>query len=440
MRLKEIRLAGFKSFVDPTTIPFPGHRNTVVGPIGCGKSNIIDAVRWAMGERSAQQLRGDAMVDVIFKGSSSRQPTGMASVELLFDNEDARVGGEYAAFGEIAVRRELARDGQSTYYLNGSRCRRRDIGGVFLGTGFGPRSYSIIEQGMISELADAKPDELRAFLEEAAGVSKYRERRRETHNRLSHTREHLARIDDLRDELGRQLNRLQRQARNAERYRDLKEQERRKLAELCLLRLNAANEQLARCDEALVTLDNQVETARAARLGVEGRVQSAQERHQEGVDALADVQARYYRLGGDIGRLEEAAQYAKRRSAGLTTDLKAIAHEEAGRQKQMAEDEAHLAELLAQIQAAAPALDEAASRQQGAADEVATLTNATRGKRRRVGTPLRNASPPTAAQPKPVADGRSLPSKPSSACTSGRGNWRRTASDSRRQRHTLSNR
>ncbi|MDE0691640.1 MAG: chromosome segregation protein SMC [Gammaproteobacteria bacterium] len=373
MRLKEIRLAGFKSFVDPTTIPLPGHRNTVVGPIGCGKSNIIDAVRWAMGERSAQQLRGDAMVDVIFKGSSSRQPTGMASVELLFDNEDARVGGEYAAFGEIAVRRELARDGQSTYYLNGSRCRRRDIAGVFLGTGFGPRSYSIIEQGMISELADAKPDELRAFLEEAAGVSKYRERRRETHNRLSHTREHLARIDDLRDELGRQLNRLQRQARNAERYRDLKEQERRKLAELCLLRLNAANEQLARCDEALVALDNQVETARAARLGVEGRVQSAQERHQEGVDALGEVQARYYRLGADIGRLEQAAQYAKRRSAGLTTDLKAIAHEEAGRQKQMAEDEAHLAELLAQIEAAAPALDEAASRQQGAADEVASL-------------------------------------------------------------------
>ena len=374
MRLKEIKLAGFKSFVDPTTISFPGHRNTVVGPIGCGKSNIIDAVRWAMGERSAQQLRGDAMVDVIFKGSSSRQPTGMASVELLFDNEDARVGGEYAAFGEIAVRRELARDGQSTYYLNGSRCRRRDIGGVFLGTGFGPRSYSIIEQGMISELADAKPDELRAFLEEAAGVSKYRERRRETHNRLSHTREHLARIDDLRDELGRQLNRLQRQARNAERYRDLKEQERRKLAELCLLRLHAANEQLARCDEALVALDNQVETARAARLGVEGRVQSAQERHQEGVDALAEVQARYYRLGADIGRLEEAAQYAKRRSAGLTTDLKAIADEEAGRQRQMAEDEAHLAELLAQIQAAAPALDEAASREQSAADEVATLT------------------------------------------------------------------
>ena len=373
MRLKEIKLAGFKSFVDPTTIPFPGHRNAVVGPNGCGKSNIVDAVRWVMGERSAQQLRGDAMVDVIFKGTISRQPTSMASVELLFDNEDARVGGEYAAYGEIAVRRELVRDGQSTYYLNGSRCRRRDIGSVFLGTGFGPRSYSIIEQGMITQLAAAKPDELRAFLEEAAGISKYRERRRETHNRLSHTREHLARIADLQAELARQLNRLQRQARNAERYRDLKAEERRKLAELCLLRLNAADERLASCDESLLALDTQVETARAARLGVEGRVQSAQERHQERADALAEVQARYYRLGADIARLEEAAQYAKQRSDGLAADLDAIVREEAGRQAQMAGDEARLADLEQQIEAASPALAEAASRQQSAAEEVATL-------------------------------------------------------------------
>ena len=373
MRLKEIRLSGFKSFVDPTTIPFPGHRNAVVGPNGCGKSNIVDAVRWVMGERSARQLRGDAMVDVIFKGSGSRQPKGMASVELLFDNEDARVGGEYASYGEIAVRRELARDGQSTYYLNGSRCRRRDIGGVFLGTGFGPRSYSIIEQGMISELADAKPDELRAFLEEAAGISKYRERRRETHNRLSHTREHLARIADLRAELARQLGRLQRQARNAERYRDLKAEERRKLAELCLLRLNAADERLAGCDESLRALDTQVETARAARLGVEGRVQSAQERHQERTDELAEVQGRYYRLGADIARLEEAAQFAKRRSDGLAADLEAMAQEEAGRQAQMTEDGVRLADLESQIEAASPALAEALRRQQRAADGVATL-------------------------------------------------------------------
>ncbi len=376
MRLKEIRLSGFKSFVDPTTILFPGHRNAVVGPNGCGKSNIVDAVRWVMGERSARQLRGDAMVDVIFNGTEgphSRQRAGMASVELLFDNEDARVGGEYAAYGEIAVRRELARDGQSTYYLNGSRCRRRDIGGVFLGTGFGPRSYSIIGQGMISELADAKPEELRAFLEEAAGVSKYRERRRETHGRLSHTREHLARIADLREELGRQLNRLQRQARNAERYRDLKAEERRKLAELCLLRLNAANEKLVGCDESLLTLDAKVEAARAARLGVEGRMQSAQERHQERVDALAEVQVRYYRLGADIARLEEAAQYGKRRRDGLAADLEAIAREEAGRQGQRAQDEARLAELQEQIRAAAPALAQSASQQQSAAQEVAAL-------------------------------------------------------------------
>ena len=191
MRLDAIKLTGFKSFVDPTTVSFPGNRCAVVGPNGCGKSNIIDAVRWVMGESSALKLRGESIADVIFNGSSSRKPTAMASIELTFDNADGRLGGEYASYGRIAVRREVTRDARSTYYLNGNRCRRRDIVDVFLGTGFGPRGYSIIEQGMISELVEAKPDDLRAYLEESAGISKYRERRRETENRAPFLLRHL---------------------------------------------------------------------------------------------------------------------------------------------------------------------------------------------------------------------------------------------------------
>ena len=176
MRLKSIKLAGFKSFVDPTTVQLPSNMCAVVGPNGCGKSNIIDAVRWVMGESSARNLRGESMADVIFNGSGKRQPVGQASIELVFDNSDGGIGGEYARYSEIAVRRQVTRDGQSEYFLNGTRCRRRDITDIFLGTGLGPRSYAIIEQGMISRLIESRPEELRVFIEEAAGISKYKER------------------------------------------------------------------------------------------------------------------------------------------------------------------------------------------------------------------------------------------------------------------------
>ena len=204
MRLSKIKLAGFKSFVDPTTITFPSSLVGVVGPNGCGKSNVIDAVRWVMGESSASRLRGDSITDVIFNGSSSRKPVGAASVELLFDNTETTLEGQYAKYAEISIRREVSRDGISSYFLNGTKCRRKDITGVFLGTGLGPRSYSIIEQGMISRLIEAKPEEMRVFIEEAAGISKYKERRRETSNRIKHTRENL---DRLRDLLARQKRR-----------------------------------------------------------------------------------------------------------------------------------------------------------------------------------------------------------------------------------------
>ena len=215
MRLCNIKLSGFKSFVDPTNLIVPSSLVGIVGPNGCGKSNIIDAVTWVMGESSAKHLRGDSLTDVIFSGSSARQPVGMASVELVFDNTENKIGGQYASYNEISIKRQINRDSVSTYYLNGTRCRRRDITAIFLGTGLGPRSYAIIEQGMISRLIEAKPEELRVFIEEAAGISKYRERRRETENRIKHTKENLDRLNDLRSELEKQLNHLDRQAKGA---------------------------------------------------------------------------------------------------------------------------------------------------------------------------------------------------------------------------------
>ncbi len=237
MRLTKIKLAGFKSFVDPTTISLPSSLVGVVGPNGCGKSNIIDAVRWVMGEISAKHLRGDSMADVIFNGSASRKPVGSAFVELVFDNSDGKLGGEYASYAEVSLKRLVSRDGTSTYFLNGVRCRRKDITQLFLGTGLGSRSYAIIEQNMISRVVEAKTDEMRAFLEEAAGISRYKERRRETESRIAHTRENLARLSDLRDEVEKQLRHLQRQAATARRYQVLKQEERQLQAELLALRL-----------------------------------------------------------------------------------------------------------------------------------------------------------------------------------------------------------
>ncbi|UNM97254.1 AAA family ATPase [Ignatzschineria rhizosphaerae] len=226
MRLSKVKLSGFKSFVDQTTFVLTGKLNGIVGPNGCGKSNIIDAVRWVMGESSAKQLRGESMSDVIFNGSERRKPSGMASIELIFDNDEGRLGGKWAEYQEISVRRTLDRDGKSQYFLNGTRCRRRDITDIFLGTGLGPRSYAIIEQGMISRIVESKPEDLRSFFEEAANISKYKERRHETELRIEHTRTNLERLTDIRLELGKQLSRLERQAATARRYQLLKREER----------------------------------------------------------------------------------------------------------------------------------------------------------------------------------------------------------------------
>jgi chromosome segregation protein len=321
MRLSKIKLAGFKSFVDPTNITFPSSLVGVVGPNGCGKSNVIDAVRWVMGESSASRLRGDSITDVIFNGSSTRKPVGSASVELLFDNTDSTLEGQYAQYAEISIRREVSRDGISNYYLNGTRCRRKDITGVFLGTGLGPRSYSIIEQGMISRLIEAKPEEMRVFLEEAAGISKYKERRKETSNRIKHTKENLDQLMDVLEEVEKQIKHLDRQAKTAERYGRLKNDERRTSAELLALRTNELDEGANTADRLLADRKTQLEAAIAKQRKQEASVESTRVRQSECSDSFNKVQGRYYKVGSEIARLEQSIEHAHELRERQTKDL-----------------------------------------------------------------------------------------------------------------------
>jgi chromosome segregation protein len=322
MRLKSIKLAGFKSFVDPTTVHFPGNLTAIVGPNGCGKSNVIDAVRWVMGESSAKQLRGESITDVIFNGSNTRKPTAQASIELVFDNSDGRIGGQYAAFPEIAIRRQVTRDAQSVYLINNARCRRKDIQDIFLGTGLGPRSYSIIEQGMISNLIEAKPDELRNYLEEAAGISRYKERRRETENRIRHTKDNLDRLNDLREELERQLGRLQRQARAAEKYKEYKTEERRLKAELLALRWRAHSAEIDAHTATVDRLELDREQAVTRRQSILTGMERERARRTEASDAVGTVQKRFYELGAAIARLEENLRAREQRGRQLEDDAR----------------------------------------------------------------------------------------------------------------------
>lgn len=335
MRLKCIRLAGFKSFVDPTTVNFPSNMAAVVGPNGCGKSNIIDAVRWVMGESSAKNLRGESMTDVIFNGSTSRKPVSQASIELVFDNSDNTLVGEYAAYAEISIRRKVTRDAQNTYFLNGTKCRRRDITDIFLGTGLGPRSYSIIEQGMISKLIEAKPEELRNFIEEAAGISKYKERRRETENRIRRTHENLERLTDLREELERQLERLHRQAQAAEKYKEYKAEERQLKAQLAALRWRALNDQVGQREAIIGDQEVAFEALVAEQRNADASIERLRDGHHELSERFNLVQGRFYSVGGDIARVEQSIQHGQQRLRQLQDDLK-----EAERSRQ--ETESHL--------------------------------------------------------------------------------------------------
>ena len=345
MRLRTIRLAGFKSFVDPTAINLPGDLIGIVGPNGCGKSNLIDAVRWVMGESSARQLRGELLADVVFNGSASRRPVGQASVELRFDNSDGRVAGRLAERGEISIRRTVNREGQSVYHLNGTRCRRRDVTDLFLGTGLGPRSYAIIEQGTVSRLIEARPEELRGFLEEAAGISLYRERRRETESRMRQTGDNLARLTDLREELEKQLAKLRRQAAQARRYTDLKGEERRLRAELLALRWRALERERRTKEAAVRAHEVRVEAARSEQRAVEAALELTRVEHGRAMD---EYNARYratLELRTEVGRAEETLARLRRQRGELTASLDRGREALAGVDSESAADETRLQEL-----------------------------------------------------------------------------------------------
>ena len=321
MRLNKLKLAGFKSFVEPTTLSFPSDKVGIVGPNGCGKSNIIDAVRWVMGESSAKQLRGAAMSDVIFNGSRTRKPIDQASIELVFGSVNVP---QYPPNSEIAVKRQLSRNGQSVYFLNSVRCRRKDITDLFLGTGLGPRSYAIIEQGMISRLIEAKPDDLRIFLEEAAGISKYKERRKETEHKMHQTRDNLARLDEVRHELEKQLKKLKKQAKQAEQYQELTKLGHLQQAQLQAIHWytldTAVQKQQQYIDEQAAHLDTDLQSLH----NFDTTHKKQRETQSVAQNTLHDIQASFYDIEGDISRLEQEKQHVTERRTQLQADLKQL--------------------------------------------------------------------------------------------------------------------
>src|SRR3984893_1392552 len=357
MRLTKIKLAGFKSFVDPTQISFPSNLTGVVGPNGCGKSNVIDAVRWVMGELSAKTLRGDNMADVVFNGSAARKPVGSASVELVFDNADGKIGGAYANYSEISLKRQVARDDTSAYFINSVRCRRKDITNLFLGTGLGSRSYAIIEQGMISRVIEAKSDDMRAFIEEAASISRYKERRKETESRVADTRENLERLQDLRDEIEKQIRHLQRQAATARRYQAFKEQERRLTAELLALRLRDLDGGAEVHDSAMRERELSMQAALADQRAAEAAIEKQRAFHTEQSDSVSAVQGRYYEIGAEISRLEQTIQHTRELRERQRTDLAQAHSTLTDLATHIERDERQLTELRDEIARLAPEIE-----------------------------------------------------------------------------------
>jgi chromosome segregation protein len=352
MRLNQIKLSGFKSFAEPTTFQLPGQRVGVVGPNGCGKSNIMDAVRWVLGESKASELRGESMQDVIFNGSGHRKPAGRASVELVFDNADARAGGQWNTFAEIAVKRVLTRDGTSSYYINNQPVRRRDVQDVFLGTGLGPRAYAIIGQGTISRIIESRPEELRLFLEEAAGVSKYKERRRETEHRLKDTRENLTRVDDILRELNANLDKLERQAEVAQQYRTLQAQGTLKLHQLWFLKHRDAAGEEARVAQAVAEATNSLESRLAELRHVEAELETIRQAHYAASDALHAKQGELAEAQLEVSRLEERIRYVVDGRARAQQRLQSLEAQTAQWAERREAAELELEDIAAQIAAA----------------------------------------------------------------------------------------
>jgi len=311
MRLSKIKLAGFKTFVDPTVLSFPSNLTGIIGPNGCGKSNIIDAIRWVMGESSARNLRGESMDDVIFSGSSSRPEVSKAFIELYFDNENNTLDAKFAKFSEIVIRREVSRDGVSNYSLNNTRCRRKDIREVFLGTGLGPRSYAIIEQGMISRLVESKPEELRTYLEEAAGISKYKEKRRETELRLKHTKDNLNRLNDVMKEISSQLNKLERQAKAANDYKELKNTERSLKLSLLSLKWNNYNLEIMELDKNISKSNIEHEKQKSLLTNKDKLIEETRLQRSAKQEIFNTAQADFYHIGSEIAKCEKDIEHSQ---------------------------------------------------------------------------------------------------------------------------------
>ena len=350
MRLNSIKLAGFKSFAEPTNFQLPGQLVGVVGPNGCGKSNIMDAVRWVLGESKASELRGESMQDVIFNGSGNRKPASRASVELIFSNEDARAGGQWNQYAEIAVKRVLTRDGSSSYFINNQPVRRRDVQDVFLGTGLGPRAYAIIGQGTISRIIESKPEELRMFLEEAAGVSKYKERRRETENRLKDTRENLTRVDDILRELNNNLDKLEKQAEVATSYRALQDSGTLKLHQLWFLKHRDAASEETRVKAAHLEATNALEARIAELRQVEAQLEEIRQAHYAAGDQLHVEQGRYAEAQLEVSRLEERIRYVvegRQRVQARLVELQTQSAQWAERAAEAAAEQETIAEQIA---------------------------------------------------------------------------------------------
>jgi chromosome segregation protein len=386
MRLNQIKLSGFKSFAEPTTFQLPGRLVGVVGPNGCGKSNIMDAVRWVLGESKASELRGESMQDVIFNGSGQRKPASRASVELVFDNTLARAGGQWNSFTDIAVKRTLTRDGTSSYYINNQPVRRRDVQDVFLGTGLGPRAYAIIGQGTISRIIESRPEELRLFLEEAAGVSKYKERRRETENRLKDTRENLTRVEDILRELNANLDKLEKQAEVAGQYRGLQDLGTLKLHQLWFLKHRDAASEEVRAQAAVAEATTALEARVADLRHVEAELETVRQAHYAANDVLHARQGLLGEAALEVSRLEERIRYVvegRQRAQQRLADLQAQNAQWDQRQDQartelediagqilVADEQAELLTAQAEEQGLAlPALEDAVRTAQGASSQ-----------------------------------------------------------------------
>ena len=324
MQLKHIKLAGFKSFVDPTKISFPTNMVGVVGPNGCGKSNVIDAVRWVLGELSAKNLRGESMVDVIFNGSENRKASGQCSIELLFDNSSAKIGGEYASFNEVSIKRVMTRDAQSDYFINNTKCRRKDVQDIFLGTGLGPSSYAIIEQGMVSKLVSAKPDELRTHIEEAAGVSKYRERRKETESRIKRTRENLSRVKDIRDEIGRLIKRLENQAKAAEKYNVLKKDKAKLELDKAILFSIEAKSNRDDLQKKLDSLNRDLQIKNAESETVQSQIDQFRTENESVLSEYESAQKNFYAVGAEIAKREANLQNINKNDQETKSNLEKV--------------------------------------------------------------------------------------------------------------------